>query len=81
MILIIILVIYGVLLAAWALFSLLSIFNLLKYQPISLTGWLAIVIYFLAAASLLTWTWSGISPLIDLSSLSLPTIPTIPNSF
>ncbi len=69
MILIIIVSIYGILLAAWALFSLIIIFHLLKYQPISPTGWIAIILYFMIASSLLLGTWSSMVPLIDMDSL------------
>lgn len=72
MALIIILSLYGLFLVAWALCSLIIIFQMFKYQPISLTGWIAIILYFLIASSLLGNTWNAASPLIDIDSFSLP---------
>lgn len=72
MTLIIILTLYGLALALWAICSLIIIFQMLKYQLISLTGWLSIIIYFLIATSLLASTWNAVSLLIDLNSFSFP---------
>ncbi|MEK7648486.1 MAG: hypothetical protein AAB400_01060 [Patescibacteria group bacterium] len=80
MLLIIIVSTYALLLAVWALFSLIIIFHILKYIPISLTGWLMIIIYFLAATSILGWTWGAVAPLIDFNEFSFPVFST-PQSF
>ena len=72
MTLIIIFSIYGILLCAWATFSLIIIVQMLKYQPISLTGWIAIIMYFLIASSMLAGAWNSLAPLVDVDSISLP---------
>ncbi len=80
MLLIIIACLYGIFLAAWAVASLIIVFHMLKYTPISLTGWILIVAYFLVASSILGWTWNGIMPLVDFNEFSFPAFSP-PQSF
>lgn len=80
MFLIIIAGIYGILLAAWAIASLIIIFHIFKYTPVSLTGWIMIACYILIAGSILGWTSNGVMPLVDFNEFSFPAF-SAPQSF